>query len=143
MPSRVSGVSLTKIMASGTPALIVAWTTPQSDMAISQYQVEYRRNGTTSWRSAVSVSILPQTTHSILSKLNAGTEYMVRVRALSEVGAGEWSVVQTGRTVRSEFSESSTVSIVCTLLAHIRLCVKKKKKKFMQLLRNMLCCSHT
>ena len=39
----------------------------------------------------------------IVPRLAAGTEYDVRVRAVSAVGAGNWSAVQTERTFTSEF----------------------------------------
>ena len=89
-------------MTAGTSALRVTWTTPQSDVAISQYQVQYRRNGTTSWSSASPVSVFPAATSTILTGLDAGTEYNIRVRAVSELGAGMWSVEQTERTFDSE-----------------------------------------
>ena len=90
-------------MESGTPALRVNWTTPQSDVNISQYQVQYRRSGMTSWSSATPISGSPPATSTILNGLDAGTEYNIRVRAVSELGAGEWSVEQTERTFDSEF----------------------------------------
>ena len=92
-------------MESGTSAaaLRVTWTTPQSDQNISQYQVQYRISGTTSWSSATPLSGSPPATSTILTGLDAGTEYNIRVRAVSELGAGEWSVEQTERTFDSEF----------------------------------------
>ena len=98
-PSRVSGVTLIQTVESQAPALRVTWTPPQSDLTISLYQVEYR-SGTTSWDNA-STAI---TTSTILTGLDAGTEYTVRVRAVSTAGVGEWSVEQTGRTFCSEFN---------------------------------------
>ena len=106
-PSKVTGVSLTKTIDNRTSALRVTWTTPQSDLNISQYQVQYRRNGTMSWSSATPLSGSPPANSTILTGLDAGTEYNIRVRARSELGAGEWSVVQTERTVSdSEFLRS-------------------------------------
>ena len=101
-PSRVSGVSVTRTMESGTSALRVTWTTPQSDVNILEYQVQYRRSGTTSWSSATPLSGSPPATSTILTELDAGTEYKIRVRAVSELGDGEWSVEQTERTFDSE-----------------------------------------
>ena len=80
-------------MESGISTLRVTWTTPQSDLAISQYQVQYRRNGTFFWSSTSPVSGSPPANSTILTGLDAGTEYNIRVRAVSELGAGEWSVV--------------------------------------------------
>ena len=99
-PSRVSGVSLTKALESGA-ALMVSWTTPQSDVAISEYQVQYKRSGTTFWSSATPLSGSPPVTSTILIGLNVGTEFNVRVKAVSAVGAGMWSVEQTERTFDS------------------------------------------
>ena len=81
----------------------MTWTTPQSDLNISQYQVQYRRSGTNPWNSATPLSGSPPATSTILTGLNAGTEYNVRVRAVSSAGAGQWSVEQTERTFGSEF----------------------------------------
>ena len=100
-PSRVSGVSLTKALESGA-ALMVSWTTPQSDAAISQYQVQYKSSGTMSWSSATPLSGSTPLTSTILTGLDVGTEVNVRVRALSELGAGIWSVELTERTFDSE-----------------------------------------
>ena len=91
-------------MENGTPALRVNWTTPQSDVAISQYQVQCRRSGTTSWNSTTPLSVSPPATSTILTGLDAGTEYNVRVRAVSELGAAAlWSVEQTESSFDSEF----------------------------------------
>ena len=98
VPSTVSGVSLTKTVASGIAALRVNWTTPQSDVNISQYQVEYRKSGTVVWDSRLTISGSPPATSATLTGLEAGTDYSVRVRAVSAVGTGGWSVVQTERT---------------------------------------------
>ena len=102
-PSRVSGVFVTKTVESGKSALIVNWTTPQSDLTISQYEVHYKRSGTTSWNSTTPLSGSPPATSTNLTGLDAGTEYNVRVRAVSAVGAGMWSVEHTERTFDSEF----------------------------------------
>ena len=102
-PSRVSGVFVTRTVENGTSALRVNWTTPQSDLTISQYEVYYKRNGTTSWNRATPLFGSPPATSTILTGLDAGTEYNIRVRAVSAVGAGNWSVEQTERTFGSEF----------------------------------------
>ena len=116
-PSQVTGVSLYKAVKEGKVALKVVWTTPQSDVAISEYQVQYERNGdATPWGSQITISGSPPSTFTILTRLDAGTEYNVRVRAVSKLGAGKWSVVQTERTYNSEF-----VCIICCyqLLLHL------------------------
>ena len=103
VPSNVSGVSVTRTVESGTSALMVTWTTPQTDVNISRYEVQYRRSGTTSWSSATPLSGSPPATSTILTELDVGTEYNIRVRPVSDVGAaGAWSVEQTERTFDSE-----------------------------------------
>ena len=93
----------------------MAWTPPQSDLAITQSQVEYRRSGSTSWNNATALSGSPQATSTILIGLEAGTEYIIRVRAVSEIGVGEWSVAQTGITAESENLCTSSTAIWCML----------------------------
>ena len=94
----------------------VTWTTPQSDVAISQYEVQYRRSGTTSWSSATPLSGSPPATSTVLTGLDAGTKYNIRVRAVSAAGAGEWSVEQTEKTFCSE--------LACTYVYHLHLLYK-------------------
>ena len=101
VPSKVTGLVLSKAVSSGAPALRVIWSTPQSDVPISQYHMQYRMNGTTTWGSN-NVSGSPPPTSAVLPGLNAGTEYNVRVRAVSAVGVGYLSTWQTERTYMSE-----------------------------------------
>ena len=81
--------------------LFVNWTTPQSDVAISQYLIQYR-NETPSWTSTFKVLGSPPAVFATLTGLNADTKYSVRVRAVSAVGHGNWSNVQTVRTHNCE-----------------------------------------
>ena len=85
------------------PALRANWTIPQSDEPISQYILLYKIDGTTSWGSQRIISGSPPPNSTIVPRLAAGTEYNVRVRAVSAVGAGNWSAVQTERTYMSKF----------------------------------------
>ena len=101
VPSQVTGLSLSKAVRSGAPALRVNWTTPQSDVTISQYKVQYRKSGDTTWGSELTVSGSPPVPFGILP-LNANTEYSVRVRAVSSAGAGNWSDEQSERTYMCE-----------------------------------------
>ena len=102
IPSQVTGLSLFKEVVSGAPALRVTWTTPQSDVTITQYTVQYRRSATAIWGSQLTVSGSPPVTSAILTGLDNGTEYIVRVRAVSAVGDGMWSLTQTERTYMCE-----------------------------------------
>ena len=112
-PSKVTGVSLSKTEAFRTPALRVTWTNSQSDLAISQYQVQYRRSGTTVWGNETVISGSLPVNSTILTGLDAGTVYTVRVKAVSEIGAGEWSVQQIGRISESENLCTSSTAIWC------------------------------
>ena len=111
--SQVTGVTVSKAVRSGRSALKVTWTTPPSDVSISQYQVQYRRSETTSWSSAAPVS--GSTTFTYLEELVAGSEYQVQVRAMSAIGNGTWSEVQSETTYRSELTTDLTVvcNVVC------------------------------
>ena len=99
--SQVTGLPLSKAVLSRLPALQATWTIPQSDEPISQFILQYRKLGNTSWRSqsTISDSIVNSTN---VTRLAAGTEYDVWVRAESAVGAGMWSEVQTERTYMSD-----------------------------------------
>ena len=96
----MTGVAVSKDIRSGKPALSVTWTTPQSDVPISQYQLEYRRSGT-NWRAASPVSP-GSATSTLLEALDAGTVYEVRIRAVSAIGSGTWSRVESETTYKSE-----------------------------------------
>ena len=91
---------MSNAMHSGKPVLRVTWTTPQSDVTISQYQVEYRRSGT-NWRAVSPVSP-GSTTSTLLEALDAGTVYEVRIRAVSAIGTGPWSEVESQTTYTSK-----------------------------------------
>ena len=95
----MTGVAVSKVIRSGKPALSVTWNTPQSDVTISQYQVEYTNE--TNWRAAKLVS-LGSTTSTLLEALDAGTVYEVRIRAVSAIGNGTWSRVESETTYKSE-----------------------------------------
>ena len=102
VPSQATGVTVSASVRSGRPALMVNWTAPQSDVSISQYHVQYRRSGATSWSNAIEVPSL-HTSYEI-HQLVASSEYLVRVRALSVIGHGNWSEIQSKTTYSSELS---------------------------------------
>ena len=98
VPSRIRNISLTKRVNTG-PALEVNWAIPQTDLAIFQYKVQYKIRGTTAWDS-VTIRGSPPLASTILNELHAGSEYRVRVQAVSAAGGGMWSAVQTERTYK-------------------------------------------
>ena len=105
IPSQVTGLSLSKTVSSKFPALQATWTIPQSDEPISKYIIRYRIHGNTTRGSqrTIYLSGSPPPNSTIVTRLAAGTEYNVRVRAMSAGGRGKWSAVQTERTYISEF----------------------------------------
>ena len=99
----MTGVAVSKTTRSRKPALRVTWTAPQSDVTISQYQVQYRRQGSSFWRK-VNPALSRSTTTTVHKALAAGTVYEVRVRAVSAIGNGTWSEVQSETTYKSKLS---------------------------------------
>ena len=85
---KVTNVSVTESVEDGNVTLTVSWTTPQSELPITKYEVEYRTSDTESWSNH---SVSPPSNSTLLTGLDAGVEYIIRVRALSEIGAGAWS----------------------------------------------------
>ena len=96
----MTGVAVSRATRLGKPALSVTWTAPQSDVTISQYQVQYKKHST-DWRTANSVSP-GSATSTLLVALDGGTVYEVRIRAVSAIGNGTWSRVELETTYKSE-----------------------------------------
>ena len=109
-------MALSKARRSGKPALRVTWTAPQSDVTIFQYQMEYKKRGT-NWRASNLVSP-GSTTSTLLEALDAGSVYTVRIRAVSAIGNGTWSRVESEVTYKSElYSELKSCSMFVKTLA--------------------------
>ena len=102
VPPKVTGVTVSKAVKDGNPSLRVTWTALQNIADLTEYRVEYRRNGELNWDHRVSAQ--PYSTSTFLPALLPGTEYNVRVRAVSAAGEGEWSDVLTETTFNSEFN---------------------------------------
>ncbi len=101
VPPKVTGVSVSKAVKEGKPALNVTWTALQNVTNLTEYRVVYRLNGESIWDNRVSAQ--PYSTSTLLPALLPGTEYNVRMRAVSAAGEGEWSEVHTETTFSSEF----------------------------------------
>ena len=99
-PPKVTGVFVSKAVKEGKPSLRVTWTALQNVTNLLEYQVEYRRNGEFNWGNRVGAQ--PYSTSTLLPALLPGTEYNVRMRAVSAAGEGEWSEVLTETTFNSE-----------------------------------------
>ena len=92
---KVTNVSVTESVEDGNFILNVSWTTPQRELPITEYEVEYRTKNAKSWINSTRLSVSSPANSTVLTGLDAGVEYIVRVRALSEIGAGSWSEEQT------------------------------------------------
>ena len=88
-------------MKNGKPSLRVQWTSSQSDINASQYEIEFKENGTLFWGHKMRVENFSTSTP--LPELDPGTAYIVRVRAKFATGFGERSEEVTGITFTSEF----------------------------------------
>ncbi len=106
VPSRVMNVSVTKSVEDGNFTLNVSWATPKNESPITQYEVEYRTSGTGSWSNSTPLSVSSPANSTLLTGVDAGVEYIVRVRAVSEIGAGAWSEEYRVRAADSECSYS-------------------------------------
>ena len=96
----MTGVAVSKAIHLGKPALRVTWTTPQSDVTISQYQVQYKKRST-DLRAEANLVSSGSTTSTLLETLDAGTVYEVRLRAVSAIGNGTWSTEESETTYKS------------------------------------------
>ena len=99
VPSTVTGLSLQHRVVSSNPAILISWTRPSSERPVLHYEVQYRINGTDSWSI---LSPNPNTTSTTLQSLQLDTAYEVRVRAVSDIGIGGWSIIVSGDTHSSK-----------------------------------------
>ena len=108
----MTGVAVSKAIHLGKPALRVTWTALKSNVTISEYQVQYKKRST-DWRAAANPVSPGSTTSTLLEALDAGTVYDVRIRAVSAIGNGRWSTVESETTYKSE------------LCSEFKLCIRK------------------
>ena len=99
-----------------TTKLDVSWTAPTmtGKPAISDYDVQYRKTGDSTWSSH---SFTGTSTSTTLSSLTAGKKYDVQVRAVNAEGNGAWSdttnaITQSTAVTRSVAENASTYSNV-------------------------------
>ena len=71
-------------------ALDVSWTAPTSTSTITDYDVQYRARGTSTW-TEWNASDTSTTTSATITGLTKGTEYEVQVRTTDSEGDGPWS----------------------------------------------------
>ena len=106
VPGQVTGVTLSREVRSGAPALRVTWTAPQSDMAITHYHVRHRKSSIKGWTTRT-VSGSPPSTVTYLEGLSLGVTYEVQLQAESAIGLGTFSEVQTATAYDGEEALSS------------------------------------
>ena len=81
--------------AAPTTKLDVSWTAPSNPNNLSDYDVQYRQTGASSWTSH---SFSGTGTSTEISSLTAGKSYEVQVRATDAEGTGAWSTSGVGIT---------------------------------------------
>ena len=85
---------------SGDTTVTVSWTAPDTNLAVSGYELRWRRAGDSIW--IVVGNISPSDTSYNITDLNPDTAYVVQVLAVFSDGRGEWSQpplpVMTGST---------------------------------------------
>ena len=110
VPSQVTGVTLSREVRSGAPALRVSWTAPQSDMAITHYHVRHRKSSIKGWTTRT-VSGSPPSTVTYLEGLSLGVTYEVQLQAESAIGVGTFSEAQTATAYDGEEVLSSDQAV--------------------------------
>ena len=97
------------VEAAGPYVLTVAWNAPDSTTEIATYDVEYRANGSADFASWEHTD---NTTTTMITGLAPSTVHHVRVRAVNDVGAGDWSPTGQGITDNAdpEFVEGDAAS---------------------------------
>ena len=88
VPQKITQVNVKRTITARLPSLSIAWSVPESEPFVHYYQVDYGQNTSGSWKRW---SPDPNTTSVTITDLLLGTHYIVRVRAVSEVGIGSWS----------------------------------------------------
>ena len=79
----------------------MSWSRPQSDATITRYEVQYRVSNAGSWATVRVTGA--NTLTATLTTLVPGIRYDIQVRAVSAVGNGAYSSVQTKKLDRGEY----------------------------------------
>ena len=87
VPSQVSNIQINQTVSNRMINLQVTWNQPSSDHPIQHYEVQYRKQGISSWTS---VTPNPTTRQTTIRNVDKGSVYNVQVRAVSDVGSGQW-----------------------------------------------------
>ena len=97
VPGQVSNIQFTQTVSNGMINLRVTWNQPTSDRPTQHYEVQYRKQGVSSWTS---VTPNPTTRQTTIRNVDKGSVYTVQVRAVSDVGSGQWRNATSQRTYR-------------------------------------------
>ena len=88
-PGKVGPLTVTP----GNASLDVAWVAPSAgDQPITHYDLQYRAGTSGDWTLVEDITLTSYT----ITGLTNDTSYQVQVRAVSEVGDGDWSETATG-----------------------------------------------
>ena len=99
VPDQVSGVRFTPSTSEST--LSVEWRRPQSDAPILHYEIRYRlHTGRRAWQGPINATTEMVT---IRSAVVPSASYGVQVRAVSAIGAGQYSSEEIGRGLLQGF----------------------------------------
>ena len=97
VPLQVSNIQITQTVSNGMINLRITWNQPTSDHPIQHYELQYRKQGVSSWTS---VTPNPTTRQTIIRNVDKGSVYNVQVRAVSDVGTGQWRSATSQRTYK-------------------------------------------
>ena len=106
----MSNIQITQTVSNRMINLKVTWNQPTSDRPIQHYEVQYRKQGVSSWTS---VTPNPTTRQTTIRNVDKGSFYNVQVRAVSDVGYGGWGSATSQRTHRG------MVLVLYTLMLHL------------------------
>ena len=93
----MNNIQINQTGSNGMINLRVTWNQPISDRPIQHYEVQYRKKGVSSWTS---VTPNPTTRQTTIRNVDKGSVYNVQVRAVSDVGSGQWGSATSQRTYR-------------------------------------------
>ena len=95
-PGKPGPPAVTQSLTSSVSELDVTWTAPaNTGPAISDYDVQYRKQGESDWNSH---SFTGTGTTTTITGLESGATYEVQVRATNDEGTSPWSDSGTGST---------------------------------------------
>ena len=87
VPPQVDNIEINQTVSNGKINLRVTWNQPNSDRPIQHYEVQYKKQGVSGWTS---VTPNPTTRQTTIRNVDKGSVYKARVRAVSDVGSGQW-----------------------------------------------------